>query len=341
MGRGRQVFAAALVVSLLVHLGLMAKAGRWWALPGEEVPFPIEASLVAASQPVAPVAGPDSGPPPAPPPAAPAPVSAEPVTPADPVPQPEPVSEPAPVPVPEPVAPPAPRVEAPPASVPEPVPEPAESAKPAPRLRARALPEKLQLVYDVRAGDNGFNLGQATYSWQAKNGRYRLESVAEATGLASLFVSGRIVQTSEGRIGPEGLMPDQFQMTRNNKRQFTAHFDWQRMQLDLSKGSEPLRNDSQDLLSFPFHLAMTVTEDTPYWILPVTNGRKFRGYRFTVLGREQVEAGKAQLETLHIQGVRANEGNLDVWLAPGLNWLPVRIRTEDDKGQPMELVLAS
>jgi hypothetical protein len=231
----------------------------------------------------------------------------------------------------------------PPAPVAEPAPpaqEAIQEAPATPRRSVRSLPEKLVLVYEVLAGEGGFNLGKATYTWSAQAGRYHLVSVGEATGLAAMFMSGSIVQTSEGRIGPQGLVPDQFWMSRNSRRQESARFDWERMQLLLPKGGEILRPNTQDLLSFPFHLAMTVIEGDEGWILPVTNGRKLRGYRFAVLGRERLETGESGLDTLHVQGSRAGDGTLDVWLAPSRHWLPVRIRTQDLKGKVMELTLA-
>jgi hypothetical protein len=198
----------------------------------------------------------------------------------------------------------------------------------------------LVLVYNVQSGEGGFTLGQATTTWQAKGERYTLSNVAEASGLASLFMSGRIEQTSEGRIGPAGLMPEQFTMTRGQKRQDVVRFDWAEKRLILPKSEEPLRDNTQDILSFPFHLAMTLAEGDAGWILPVTNGRKLKGYRFSILGRETLEVGRERLEAVRVQGIRAFEGSLDVWLLPGHHWLPARIRTEDQQGKITELTLA-
>jgi hypothetical protein len=339
--RAKKVFVAATVVSLLVHLALMASAGRWWTLPRDEVPFPLEARLAPEPLPAVPQA--DEPPRPAQAPAKTAQAAPEPPPQAEPVRQAEsPTSSPAPAgpeqavpvmladpPMPVPVAEPA-----------LPLQEAVQEAPAAPRKSLRSLPEKLVLVYKVLAGEGGFNLGQATYTWSARGDHYSLVSVGEATGLAAMFMSGSIIQTSEGRIGPNGLLPYQFWMSRNARRQESARFDWERMQLLLPKGGEPLRQNTQDLLSFPFHLAMTVAEGDEGWILPVTNGRKLRGYRFVVLGRERLETGEGSLETLHVQGSRAGDGSLDVWLAPGRHWLPVRIRTQDLKGKVIELTLA-
>jgi len=342
MGRGEKVFAAAALGSLFVHLALLATVGEWWTLPREEVPFPLEARLdltkpappspsraatsrEVAAQPTAPT--PES--------AKPDPATTPPVIPPQ-------VAAPAFEPPAAPEAPPAQAAVTPPPAValaPSPVPVPAPTPAPEPRRSVRALPDRLVLVYDVLAGEGGFNLGQASYTWQARDGRYRLESVAQATGLASLFMSGRILQISEGRVGPAGLVPELFRQSRNERRQDSASFDWERRVLVLPQGEEALRDGAQDLLSFPFHLAMTVAEGDTAWIMPVTNGRRLKGYRFLVLGRERLEAGGEGLETLHVQGSRGGDGSLDVWLAPTRHWLPARIRTQDLKGQVMELTL--
>lgn len=352
MNRGRQIFVTSLLLSLAVHLLVAGNTPDWWSAPAQEIPFPIEAHLALPKPPA--LAEGASAPSsasnlPKPVRLAPAPVS-------QPFPQPisqPPISQPeAPpqvdasvsVPAPEPgpaVAPePAPQTESAPRVAEAPVAPPDPQAEAKPRREQRPLPKRLVLVYSVQAGDGGFNLGQATYTWQVQGERYSLSSMAEATGMASLFMSGRIEQSSEGRIGPAGLLPEQFSMTRNQKRQDVARFDWPGKRLFLAKGEELLRDNTQDMLSFPFHLAMTVAEGDGGWIVPVTNGRKLKGYRFTILGRESVEVGRERLEALHVQGTRALDGSLDVWLAPSRHWLPVRIRTEDLKGKVMELTLA-
>ena len=356
MGRARKIFAATCVVSLLVHLGLLSTVGRWWDLPREEVSFPLEARLDQANAS------------PLPPEVIATPVSPTTTEPPKPIPSPPPqveaTDEPepprvsgtsAPPPFPAPVSVPVPASESVPEPAPEPtptlVPEPPE-VKPAPpppvaapeaptkpRRIARALPEKLVLVYNVLAGEGGFKLGQATYTWQVKEDHYRLESVAQASGLASLFVSGSIVQTSAGRIGDNGLIPELFSQSKSERRQDTARFDWGNKQLYLPNGGEVLRKGTQDLLSFPFHLAMTVAEGNDAWQMPVTNGRKLKDYLFQVVGREHLEMGREQVDTLHVQGGRTGEGTLDVWLAPGRHWLPQRIRTQDQKGKVIVLNL--
>lgn len=321
--RASLLFPAALLASTLAHVVLLAGIGPGMTLPEPPPMPPLQARLV---QPPAPTSAPvravtpaRAAPPPIAAPAAvqPEPPAATPVasdSPAQPAPAEPPPAEPPPA-------------ESPPA---EPPPEPAPAAPQAP-LAQRSLAQHLVLVYQVQHGDDGLVLGRVTYTWQQDGARYRLVSVAEATGVVALFVSGKIVQTSAGEIDAHGLRPAEFWMARGERRREQARFDWTAMQLFYAQGGEPLRALSQDVLSFPFHLAMTVAADKGEWLLPVTNGRRLRDYHFSVRGPVTLELGAAHLETLHLQGTHPEEGRLDVWLDQ--DWLPLRMRTENRAGE--------
>ncbi len=349
MRHGQRIFLAALLLSLLAHLLAAGSSGRWWTAPAREIPFPIEAHLnLAAAAAIPPVAAlekqrvgrnPRKGEAES--------VSAEAqrfrsseapsATTSAPSLQSKPEPEPAPPDLPQaPVA-----ILAPP---PEPV-QNAAAALPAPPVVAapspvlRNLPERIALRYSVQSGEAGFTIGQTTYNGQFREGRYSLVSVTEATGITALFVGGKIIQTSEGWVTASGLQPALFWGAKGEKKQPPVRFDWPQQRLQLPDGGVELLPQTQDLMSFPFHLAMRVREDDAEWSLPVTNGKKLREYRFQVLGREQLAYGEGSIETLHLQGSRSGEGSLDVWLAPACNWLPLRIRTLDQKGKVIVMTL--
>jgi len=196
--------------------------------------------------------------------------------------------------------------------------------------------------YSVQTGegDSGFVAGRATYIWHHRDGRYSLVSTVEATGLATLFISGRIVQVSEGEVDASGLRPSQYWLQRNERKRDVARFNWELNQLSLAgRPGVSLTPGAQDLLGFPFHLAMTAREGEAPFALAVTNGRKLNEYGFRVIGREPLDLRGRQLDTLHLQGVREGEGSLDVWLDLGRSGLPARVRTIDSKGKVMELRL--
>lgn len=338
MARPQRVFVAALLFSVLAHVALMSASGPWSILPRANSPISIEAHLVSLTQTAPP------SPPPAPARArpVPAPSAAPPIPPMvqdAPQPEPNPTASPAAAPeIATETA--AETVPAPPPSLTPPVPAPPAAAT-APPFR-RELPEHITLRYAVQSGEEGFTLGQATYTWQVRRGHYSLVSVAQATGITALFVSGKIIQTSEGQVTPAGLQPKQFWIAKGERRQAPIQFDWLRQHLRLPSGSVDLPAQTQDLLSFSFHLAMTAREGDAPWSLPVTNGKKLKVYGFHVVGQEVLQrGGAAPVETLHLQGSDTDAGSLDVWLAPNRHWLPVRIRTLDQKGKVMLLDLES
>lgn len=203
----------------------------------------------------------------------------------------------------------------------------------------RKLPEHFSLRYSVQSGDEGFKFGQAVYSGHLREGRYSLTSVSEATGVASLLLSGKIIQSSEGRITAQGLQPDWFSTIKGERKRPTVRFDWPQQRLLLPGGAVSLPTQTQDLLSFPFHLAMRVREGDAAWVMSVTNDKNLRNYNFQVMGREMLTLGATRIETLRVQGRRSGDGSLDVWLAPERQWLPVRIRTLDQQGKVILLSL--
>ena len=341
----RNVLAVAVLGSLFAHLLFFSQATSMWSLPDEhEMSSPLEVSLSSL-----PAVKP-----------APAPVDAPvEMTKATQVPSTAPVAKSLPqVPLTLPVMADAPPVAVPQTSSAVPEAQPAVSdpeiepvigaamasaiepvIKPLSPPRVRNLPGQLRLVYDVQSGEEGFNLGQAVYTWFSDGLTYALQSTAEAQGVVSLFMSGSIVQSSRGRIGADGLLPEHFFMEKGGKRKDTARFDWSRQQLILPAGNLPLPIGTQDTLSFPFHWAHTLSGERANWTIPVTNGRKLKEYAVDVVGREHVKVGTLQLETLHIQAKHVVDGSLDVWLAPSRHWLPVRIRSMDQKGKVLVLTL--
>ncbi|MDD3528661.1 MAG: DUF3108 domain-containing protein, partial [Gallionellaceae bacterium] len=154
------------------------------------------------------------------------------------------------------------------------------------------------------------------------------------------FVTGEIVQSSEGWLDAAGLRPQEYWLQRGQRRMEVARFDWDERRLALEGGARAdLADQAQDLMSLPFHLAMTAREGEGEFALGVTNGRKFNEFTFRQLGREGIEVGGRSLAALRLQGSRPGEGTLDIWLDLDGSGLPVRIRTTDRKGEVMELRL--
>lgn len=203
----------------------------------------------------------------------------------------------------------------------------------------RKLPQSIDLRFRVKSGDAGFTLGYSRYSGHIRDGRYALNNVTEATGAAALFLNDRIVQRSEGRVTAQGLQPESFVNEKGKRKRPPVHFDWSRKRVQLRSGWVDLPEQTQDLASFPFHLAMRAREGDREWLMPVTNGKHLHHYRVRVVGRETLTIGGERLETLRLECSRSDAGRLDVWLALAQPWLPVQIRTQDEEGKVILMTL--
>jgi hypothetical protein len=323
---------AAIGVSLLLHVAALTGLGidlpLLQALP--ESP-PIEARLVKIEPAPLPAPVERVRPPPkraAPPEPPPPPVEAEP----------EPVE--APVPEDSAVAgvsaDAATATEQPPAEA-----QPVPAAETAPPIPLNRLPDRIDLVYELRVGPA---TGEQTVRWVASDGRYTLNSVAAATGFARLVYSGLLVQTSQGRITESGLQPESFWDQRGSKHS-SGRFDFDNRTLTVSRGGAtttlPLPEGVQDTQSLPFHFALTAPH-VGTGVYHVFDGRKLRPYHFALRGEGTVDTPLGALRTLRMERVDGPaDRRFEVWLAIDLHYLPVRVMRAEDSGKGGELVIKS
>jgi hypothetical protein len=216
-------------------------------------------------------------------------------------------------------------------------PEPADPASP-------AMPQRVTTRFTLFKGLNGMRVGRAEQVWKLDGERYMISSVAEASGLFSLFASGKFVQESRGEITPAGLKPSNYRVERGKggvDKTDTAEFDWNAMTLTLASGGAKqtlkLPEGTQDLLSFMYQLAFAPPQSSVVK-LQVTNGRKLDSYTYWVV-EEALETPMGVLNTLHL-GKHREEGEKDteVWLAADYHYLPVKISQIDKDGDGLVLL---
>jgi hypothetical protein len=310
----------ALVGSVFIHLGVLF--GTEWELPGlsePDTPLLIEAVLAPAAKTDAPaprklasLARPAAKP------KAPrsAPVVPVPSTAAD-VPaavSPAPTfDEPPPVPV----------VPAP--TEPRPVPEHA-----VPAALQIALPARGSIRFSVFRGTEGFVVGQSIHEWTHDGSHYQARSVTETTGIAAVFKPARVVQASEGRISAGGLQPVGFRHEKL-KGTDTAAFDWERHLLSYDGKEVILPDGTQDMLSL-YYQAGLLALSASMLELPVATGRKLERYRFNAMGEEALTVDGKEWRTLHLAAKNGTDG-IELWIAPELHGLPLKIRFVDRKGE--------
>ncbi len=205
----------------------------------------------------------------------------------------------------------------------------------------------IEMDFDLRRKVDGDTVGVAHISYkQRPDGTYTLSNVAEAKGLMALFLSGKLVQTSEGNVTTSGLQPAQYVYQFGDQADKTQHasFDWQAGQLTLENTkrtiSVALPEGTQDLLSFMFQFMFEPPLDEMQ--LSITNGKKLRFYTYSFEGEDQLQTKIGNLRAMHI-GRSTGDGDekTELWLAVDFHYLPVKIRQTEKDGSVIEQIVTS
>lgn len=314
LARHRRLLAIGLL-SLLLHLLAIAWIDRRLALP------PPTAGGAALAVRLAPVAAPKAA----------APVDAAPAPPAT---SPE---------GPLPVAPAPALASAAPAAAQEILPDVAPDALPGQqgvsfrfRMPARyrvVPPAPVRLTYTVTRG--AVNEGNAQLTWRSDGNRYLLQ------------MDGILGQrSSSGAIDDAGVAPEQA-VEAFGAGSVTTRFDRSAgtVQTGLEPQADRLAEGSQDGASLLAQLAgmgladpSQMREVLEFWVAG-PGGARIERYR--VLGPERIAAGAGEMETVRlIRMGEAGERRLEIWLAPGHDWMPVQLRVTEADGTARTQTLA-
>jgi hypothetical protein len=252
----------------------------------------------------------------------------------------EPV-EPAPV---EPVPPPP----EPPASAPLPVetpppPEPPASAASAPAPPAVplthatqfAFPDPVRLLYALTGESKKLHYSaRGELLWKQDGQHY------EATLQASMLFLGSRTRTSVGSITPEGLAPQRF--SDKWRTEVAAHFDQANHRASFSANTPDvvLQTAAQDQLSVVLQIAGILAADPASYppaasIAIQTIGPKDADlWIFSVEGPEKIHVPSGGIDTLKLTRKPRKEFDqkVEIWLAPAMGYLPVRLKITNANG---------
>jgi hypothetical protein len=211
----------------------------------------------------------------------------------------------------------------------------ARKATAAIKLPPAQPPASTRLNYDVSGRVKGIAYkAEGTLDWTLADGRYsaRMEM--------RVFLLGSRVQTSSGRVGPAGLMPERF--ADKSRSEKAAHFeaDRQRIRFSTNAPEAPLLPGAQDRLSLFLQLAGLLQARPQAYATGQTVDMQVAGtgdapvWRFQV-GEEStlsLPAGELRVRHLVRQPRKEFDSTVEMWLAPSLQHLPVRLRVTQPNG---------
>ena len=212
--------------------------------------------------------------------------------------------------------------------------------------RPYKLAPSADLVYSIKAKQRGIALsGESVSNWRVGDGKYSL--LAETK--AALF--GKILeQRSEGTVDDYGLAPTQFVEKRFRKEAATTTFKRDSKTIVFSEGDDsyPLKGGEQDRNSTVWQL-VSVARAAPEkftpgseWSFFVAGRHDAEPWTFKVVKQETVATGQGLVEAVHL--IKApppdKKGqHVDLWLAPSLEWYPVKVTFADEDGDYVEQTL--
>ncbi|WP_051443287.1 DUF3108 domain-containing protein [Curvibacter gracilis] len=197
------------------------------------------------------------------------------------------------------------------------------------------VPPPIRLSYAVKAEVKHLNYqANGEMSWTHDGSQY------EAQASVKMFLIGGRSQTSRGRITAAGLAPTRFGDKVRNEQ--AAHFDAEQGKVTFSANTPDavLLPGMQDRLSVFMQLASLVAAEPTQFgpgtriTVPTVGPRDAETWVFVVDGPEELALAQGPLPTLKITRAPRTEFDtrVELWLAPGIHYLPARIRITQSQG---------
>ncbi len=210
-------------------------------------------------------------------------------------------------------------------------------------------PLSTRLNYVLTGNYRGAVTGQAQVEWLRQGRRYQVHLDLSVGPSFAPLVSRRM--SSEGELGPRGIAPQRYdEDTRvmfTDRRRVTVLFQGDRLTLADGR-QEPAPAGAQDAssqfvqLTWLFLTGREVMRAGHVVELPLVLPKRQYRWRYEVLGEELLQTPMGELATWHLRPSQAAGGgdlSAEVWLAPSLQYLPVRLRIRQDAQTYIDLIL--
>jgi hypothetical protein len=204
---------------------------------------------------------------------------------------------------------------------------------------AFAVPRSAHLHYKVTAQVKGMELtGEGELLWRNDGHEYEAKLEVRAP-----FIRTR-TQTSTGQVTAQGLEPLRF--GDKNRSEQAAHFQRDKGVVSFSGNhpDAPLLAGAQDRLSVMLQLGAMIG-GAPHKFPPHTeiavqtaDTQEAQGWTFTVEGTEQLRLPGGNVAALKlIRNPRKEyDQKVELWLAPGMDYVPVRLRLTQPNGDSVD-----
>ncbi|MDP2007424.1 MAG: DUF3108 domain-containing protein, partial [Rubrivivax sp.] len=203
-----------------------------------------------------------------------------------------------------------------------------------------AWPPSTRLSYRLTGNVRGPVEGQARVEWLRQGSRYQVFLEASVGPSFAPLMTRR--ESSEGEITPEGLRPRRYDMEMDvifrDKRRSTIFMDADAVRLP-GGGEVPRPPGLQDAVSQFVQLTWLFTTQPGRLVagetveLALALPRRVEPWLYDIVGSEPLYTSAGMVEAVHVRprrAARAGDYTAEVWIAPSLQYLPVRIVVRQD-----------
>ncbi len=214
------------------------------------------------------------------------------------------------------------------------------------------LAPSAELHYVIKAKQKGIPVsGEANVKWQLANvNDTQSYSVITET---RVILFGKILDASSfGHIDTHGLAPEKFIEKRFGKTESTTRFDRNTKTIHFTESTQTytIKGGEQDRTSATWQLVMLARAAADKfitgseWKMFVAGRRDAEDWSFKVVGTENIVTPMGEFSAVHF--VKApppdsKDQQLEIWLAPKLEWYPVRLKFSDADGDNVDQILDS
>lgn len=204
------------------------------------------------------------------------------------------------------------------------------------------IPSPTRLAFDVSGQAKKFAYSaRAELLWQHDGNRY------EARQEISAFLVGTRTQRSVGTVTAQGLLPEKF--SDKSRSEQAAHFDYAKGRVTFSANTPDAAAGPgvQDRLSLFIQLGAMLAADPGRFApgtqitLTTVSARSADRWTFTVEGPETLDLPAGPTPALKLLRLprKDYDQKAELWVAPGLGYLPVRIKLTQANGDFADLQL--
>lgn len=185
---------------------------------------------------------------------------------------------------------------------------------------------------EYRLTRGAFPVATVSVSLKQTSEQMVLESVTEPSAPISWVREDRVIEQSEWHYHNRFPRPNHYRYLRSNRdrrHDVSIDFDWQLGKVSTTtngnKWSMSLADKALDKALVQLALMNDLAEKIDDYRYNVADGGKFKLYRFATKEFETLELPAGSFSTLRVQRTKGKKTDTTLWMAPRLDFLPVRI----------------